>query len=980
MVTYGLGSSTSPIIIDDSDDESADARLVAQQLQPTSTATSPSPPGSARMVEVPSSETNDDEHILVSDDSPEELAETIREGKGYNILLRMGYRPGQGLGPHLEGLTRPITTSLKRKWYQAGLGTVEPPKARTVTRSSAVLANTETDPRQETRNERPVLAEMQQNPKVQILEAPPHRETQATPLRLAIQEYKPRTKRQLSPLSERAHQSPGSRGFPSDIVATPLSSNYQSLHQLSQTQLSSFQPHSTAFGNLDWPSMGGALFSSQFPHHSPDTSTMASISPGVGTPHALAPFPVPSSLNPQQALSEPAKEEPIVRKPFPLPSKPSFSPQLSISSANSKAEKASNTKANPPTTSLVEVKLPFRIPYAPLDHRILGMPPDHKLPCPRGTFPTEDLSPLPELDRTLVMETIPRKFRSVEFIHEWLASLDSPPTRRIELAHTKALIEFKTREAAHRAFESRRMAGLEGLGGVRVWFYRPPTRELEPGEVVETSDVTQGPKKSKKKKVKGPPAAAVVPLPVLVSEATRTSPEVPPERFNPSTSKNHIPLVAPLNTFVPPPLPLPPLPPPPPLYTSRFGPPMAVDSCAVSRGVSSDVAITVPPMIESPPLPPSILPIQRRAVYDSDEDMDIESSPPASQRPSPIKLLRNTLPDLIASPPAAAPPDTMLDHVTHDVPCQYKESTTTSAPPTPPKLVNQILAPSIPVISSRPTSSSPTPSSSAVTGSILEPATFVAKDQLLARQKESEESIANAKAEIHNSKARISSVSPLPKPSATTASESSLELGKEASLRRMVLLSKRKRRPEPQPDVVSDPNALLEPVTQGNFGPSSAIATSTNFSTVVNLTAAATPAALRDLADSFINDAIHSIRPPPPKRFKKMPEKSDLAARQRELEIHIEETKKLMARLQTAKTRQEKDVILISLRERNRLIEDTKSRSTTPGEHPPPNHAAKLTYPQSGSQQKYRWPETTHETYILVISDSEGDDDDDDSS
>ena len=120
MVTYGLGSSTSPIIIDDSDDESADARLVAQQLQPTSTATSPSPPGSARLIEVPSSETNDDEHILVSDDSPEELAETIKEGKGYNILLRMGYRPGQclflssrrsswtilpgqGLGPHLEG-------------------------------------------------------------------------------------------------------------------------------------------------------------------------------------------------------------------------------------------------------------------------------------------------------------------------------------------------------------------------------------------------------------------------------------------------------------------------------------------------------------------------------------------------------------------------------------------------------------------------------------------------------------------------------------------------------------------------------------------------------------------------------------------------------------------------------------------------------------------------------------------------------------
>ena len=30
---HGIGSSTSPIVIDDSDDDSADARLVAQQLQ-----------------------------------------------------------------------------------------------------------------------------------------------------------------------------------------------------------------------------------------------------------------------------------------------------------------------------------------------------------------------------------------------------------------------------------------------------------------------------------------------------------------------------------------------------------------------------------------------------------------------------------------------------------------------------------------------------------------------------------------------------------------------------------------------------------------------------------------------------------------------------------------------------------------------------------------------------------------------------------
>lgn len=86
---------------------------------------------------------------------------------------------------------------------------------------------------------------------------------------------------------------------------------------------------------------------------------------------------------------------------------------------------------------------------------------------------------------------------------------------------------------------------------------------------------------------------------------------------------------------------------------------------------------------------------------------------------------------------------------------------------------------------------------------------------------------------------------------------------------------------------------------------------------------------LHDLAVSFISEAIKSRpssdddRQPPTKRQKVSPpaEKTDLAARQKALEEHIEETKKLMAQLTLAKTKADKDKVLVMLRERNRLVQ-----------------------------------------------------------
>ena len=81
-------------------------------------------------------------------------------------------------------------------------------------------------------------------------------------------------------------------------------------------------------------------------------------------------------------------------------------------------------------------------------------------------------------------------------------------------------------------------------------------------------------------------------------------------------------------------------------------------------------------------------------------------------------------------------------------------------------------------------------------------------------------------------------------------------------------------------------------------------------------------------AISFISEAIKSQpltdsdQQPPTKRLKvsSSGDRTDLAARQKALEAHIEETKTLMAQLSLAKTKSDKDKILATLRERNRLV------------------------------------------------------------
>ncbi|KAH9940324.1 hypothetical protein B0H21DRAFT_665170, partial [Amylocystis lapponica] len=74
-------------------------------------------------------------------------------------------------------------------------------------------------------------------------------------------------------------------------------------------------------------------------------------------------------------------------------------------------------------------------------------------------------------------------------------------------------------------------------------------------------------------------------------------------------------------------------------------------------------------------------------------------------------------------------------------------------------------------------------------------------------------------------------------------------------------------------------------------------------------------ASLDDMAISFITETIQTVKPPPPKAPS---EKMQLAAKQKRLEQQIAESKILMAKLSSARTKGERDQIMVTLREQRR--------------------------------------------------------------
>jgi hypothetical protein len=95
MTAHGIVSRTSPIIVDDDDDD---------LISPSRASTSTSPPKTPQEpIDVDSIEVRNTTHSK----SKQGPSGQLKNGIGYSILVRMGYKPGHGLGVNLEGI-RPL--------------------------------------------------------------------------------------------------------------------------------------------------------------------------------------------------------------------------------------------------------------------------------------------------------------------------------------------------------------------------------------------------------------------------------------------------------------------------------------------------------------------------------------------------------------------------------------------------------------------------------------------------------------------------------------------------------------------------------------------------------------------------------------------------------------------------------------------------------------------------------------------------------
>ncbi|KAG1753587.1 uncharacterized protein EDB91DRAFT_405861 [Suillus paluster] len=102
MVTQGVGSISSPIVISDDEDEA----MIDLQLR----------------VDSDSVDTDQSDHPRISPNGNSE--EIPAASKGYAMALNMGYCPGRGLGRGLDGLVEPVCLEVgqKRKRMDSGIG------------------------------------------------------------------------------------------------------------------------------------------------------------------------------------------------------------------------------------------------------------------------------------------------------------------------------------------------------------------------------------------------------------------------------------------------------------------------------------------------------------------------------------------------------------------------------------------------------------------------------------------------------------------------------------------------------------------------------------------------------------------------------------------------------------------------------------------------------------------------------------------
>ncbi|TFY81958.1 hypothetical protein EWM64_g2056 [Hericium alpestre] len=865
MTARGTGSLNSPIVIDDSDDDSIDAHLVAQQLQPASLAPSPPPPDTSPTGKFSQEDPKDTTpppppppppHNKSS--SVEASGRAITDGKGYDILVRMGYKPGFGLGPQLEGLAHPIGSKFRLNRFNAGLG------------GDAVAANLSTQADQviatATLDDTAIKVKSSSPPDTSGLQhLPPNPMKARVDVSTSSTWPTPAQKFSNEP-STSTHQHQPQQPLPSLPMFPPspftnVESPPSTMHSLLLTkhldQTTGYHNYMGDQGVHYWPAPGGSHVGYDFDFHVNSAPFAPAISSTAFSPFGL-PLPGLPAMPSFEHGSLPSDSFEHAHQPTSQIAASSFGP----------SPQSSGPPAPPPNRRIG--------PSIILLHnkaRHIGMPPDGKANGHRGCFANLTLSPPPDPARSLVMELLPKKFRTEEFVRDWLSQFNFSSQPRFEVDQGKALIEFGSIAAARMAFESPRMGGGEGLQGVRVFRYRAVgSGPLEEGEVLESIPIKEKKTRRSQRKPKAPFASS---SDQLLSDSL------------PAGDKSEL--------FLSP-------------ATTNGLPPMSASNM--------DLPYDAP----APGLNPLAAAYSPHAHFASNP---ISKNPQSSHNPP-------------AMPSASSMSGSPMDEDT-----EMKDASSMS--------------------------------SAATTRS-----TSTDGQDPLARQRALEKRIATEMAEMNRARvpSHVASQSLTPQPINPFGNVEAGQSAREESLRKLVLLSKRKRMETngDRVDITADPAALLEPGQQ-MVSTSSSIASSPNESIFSHMssTSSSTSPSLDELAVSFITSAIEASQPPSIKRFRV--EQIDLAQRQKELDSHIAESKHLIPLLETAGSKTEKDKIMSRLRVlRRRMDELAKTFSWTSNAISPPIHAKSS---WTALSRQFRWPETSNGAGVLVISDSEDDYEDD---
>ena len=567
--------------------------------------------------------------------------------------------------------------------------------------------------------------------------------------------------------------------------------------------------------------------------HCPD-SNYSTSSQDVGNTRLLASRAPPSSTNLPLRFFFPelfsVQSVPLHLPPPPVISRDSVPVPVNIplGSVNLPSRPiAPNLPSRPPSPQA------FGIPYVTRSRGksvVIGMPlDDAKIGGTRGSFPKK-LEPPPNSSCSLVMETLPRKFRTDSFVLDWLSQFTFEP-RRYELVDGKAFFEFKTQRDAKITWKSPRMGGMEGLFGVRLFWYRvlpqPALKAMDTIRNVNDTGTIENPTR---------PPLLRVPYSSTDDLGHRSAFKVDPSHSLPSTQKTaSLPPSLPNSTVIE----------EDPGVTVNVSPPTGASRSNSNSQTSQGAGSTV----SSPPVTARPLAACRAPSDPPDNHMDADC---AMRDVSPVRvpgliLGTSAMPIVVSASPSPA-------------------SSSSSAPS------SSSVLPSFP----------PEALNSAVTTTLVDHQAPPALNQGPVQES------SHMETEVQGIEIEKADGTPLADDMDTT---NAAALAKEQALRQMVLQSRKRK--------------LLEPSSSKQPTPTtSSTATSGN--------------ALQDLAVNFIADAI--ARPRPAKIVKITPSAPAMAAWGKRLEQHVESSRAIMSRIQSAQSKEERNRLMAALREKNRCV------------------------------------------------------------